>query len=95
VLASSLPSSVEIEDSVIFQKLNDESIVLDLNSQNYFGLDDVGTNMWNLLLQDGNLESAVIRLTSIYDADETTIRRDLYALVGQLIESNLLKRSAA
>jgi Coenzyme PQQ synthesis protein D (PqqD) len=86
-----LPENVEIGDSVIFQKVNDELVVLDLASQNYFGLDDVGARMWNLLADDGNLESAVSRLRSIYAADEVTLRGDLYALVRRLIDSNLLK----
>jgi hypothetical protein len=94
-LTELLPGRVEIGDSVIFQKLNEEAVILNLTTQNYYGLDDVGTQMWNLLVEDGDLESVVSRLRLMYNADEFTLRTDLRALVSQLIESNLLKASGA
>jgi hypothetical protein len=90
-LAVSVPAHVEIGDSVIYQKLNDESVILNLTTQDYYGLDDVGTSMWNLLVEKGDLESVVTELSLVYDIDQRTLRGDLHDLVEQLIGSNLLK----
>lgn len=92
-MAQLLPESVEIGDDVIFQKLNDEAVVLNLVTQDYYSLDDVGTNMWSLLLEFGRLETVVGRLSSVYDIDSESLRRDLGSLVQQLIGSGLLKAS--
>ncbi len=88
-----LPESVEIGDDVIFQKLNDEAVVLNLATQDYFSLDNVGTSMWSLLVEFGNLETVVGRLSSVYDVETETLRRDLCSLVQQLVGSGLLKAS--
>jgi uncharacterized protein YkvS len=93
-LAASVPAHVEIGDSVIYQKLNDESVILNLTTQDYYGLDDVGTSMWNLLVEKGDLESVVMQLTLLYDIDQLTLRGDLHSFVEQLIGSNLLKVAA-
>ena len=93
-MAELLPESVEIGDHVIFQKLNNEAVVLNLTTQDYYSLDDVGTDMWNLLLEFGKLETVVGRLVTIYDSDSATLRNDLGSLVQRLIGSGLLKPSS-
>jgi hypothetical protein len=90
-LAASVPSNVEIGDSIIYQKLNDESVILNLTTQDYYGLDDVGTSMWNLLVEKGDLESVVTQLSLVYEIDQQTLRGDLHNFVKQLIGSDLLK----
>ena len=72
------PVGFEIGESVIFQKLNDEIVVLNLENQNYFGLDNVGAEMWEDLAgmnndelkaiysgwNDGPLQSYLIEITA-------------------------------
>ena len=45
-----LASRIRPSDEVLFQELQDESVLLDLKSGVYFGLDIVGTRIWQLLL---------------------------------------------
>ena len=44
-----LASSVRISDDVRFQELQGEAVLLDLKSATYFGLDQVGTRIWQLI----------------------------------------------
>jgi hypothetical protein len=88
-------SRVEPGDDVIYQALQNEIILLNLKSQQYFGLDDVGSAMWKLLVEQGDLESVAARISAEYDADETTVRDDLHILIGRLLDAGLLKLAEA
>lgn len=41
----SLPTRVEISPEVLFQELQGEAVLLNLTSERYYGLDDVGMRM--------------------------------------------------
>lgn len=90
-----LPEVVEIGEGVIYQKLNDEAVLLELSSQRYFGLNHVGTKMWQFLLDDGNVESLISRLGSVYDTTEAVLREDVTQLIRELLAANLLKVPAS
>lgn len=85
------PARVEQSDDVIYQALQDEIVLLNLKSQKYFGLDDVGSAIWKLLVEHGDVEAAADRLCGEYDVDRATLRKDLGVLIGRLLEAGLLK----
>jgi len=89
------PARVEPADDVIFQALHDEMVLLNMTSQEYFGLDDVGSEMWNLLVQHGDVETVVDVLGSRYAVDQETLRKDLVRLIGRLMDAGLLKAGGA
>jgi hypothetical protein len=51
--------SISISKDVLTQELQDETVLLDLDSENYFGLDSVGTRIWQLL-NEGQDEVAIV-----------------------------------
>ncbi len=86
----SLPVRVNISDSVLFQEIEGECVLLNMASEQYFGLDDVGTRVWQLLVEDGNPVNALERLRTVYDVDEATLRTDLAKLLEQLSAEGLV-----
>lgn len=84
-----------ISDEVLTQNLDGEIVLLDLQSEQYFGLDDVGSAMWNALAQTGSVEAAFQQLQSTYDIEPDRLHQDLLSLVGQLRENGLLKEVEA
>jgi len=78
-------------DDVIFQSLHDEIVLLNMKTQEYFGLDDVGSKMWNLLVQSGDAEIVADCLCAEYDVERETVRKDLDILIERLLEAGLLK----
>ena len=53
----SLESRVRIPESVLFQELDGEAVLLHLESGVYFGLDPIGTRMWHLLEESESLQA--------------------------------------
>lgn len=81
---------VQVPDGVMFHDIDGESVLLNLNTGLYFGLDDVGTRMWVLLTEAPSIQNAFDTLEAEYDVERTQLRVDLSALLAELTEKNLL-----
>ena len=80
-------------DGVLISHLQEESVILNLESERYFGLDDVGTRFLTVLTTSQTIEAAYETLSSEYDVDPQVLRQDLVALVENLVDQGLLIRS--
>jgi hypothetical protein len=83
--------SVEIGDSVLYQTVGDEIVLLDLASQQYFGLDSIGADVWRLILEHRDVAAVAKRLAGVYAVDEQTARGDIEPLIADLLAAKLLK----
>jgi hypothetical protein len=77
-------------DQVLFQNLDGEAVLLDLASETYFGLNEVGTRIWQLIETAPSLSEVHSALCTEFDADATRIKHDLLALVGELSKAGLV-----
>jgi hypothetical protein len=75
---------------VLFQEIEGETVLLDLEGGRYFGLDSVGTRFWALLAEDGDVDSVVSRLLAEFDVEENRVRADMAALVARLEGAGLI-----
>ena len=84
-----------VPDDVLVQILSDgEVVLLNLVTEAYFGLDEVGAGLFGLLQEDVSLNDAHQRLLEEYDVDGDTLRSDLEDLVSELIRHGLLAKLA-
>jgi hypothetical protein len=81
---------VTISPRVLFRELDGEAVLLDLQSERYYGLDDVGTRMWSLLSEHGDVRVVYERLLSEYQVDGTVLERDLARMIGELARFGML-----
>ncbi len=87
----SFDSRLTISAGVVTRRLDDELIMLDLGSEIYFGLDEVGTRMWEVLSSTATLQSGFDQLLSEFDVDGESLRLDLEKLLTQLLEHGLVE----
>jgi hypothetical protein len=80
---------VIISESILFQKLGDQIVILQLEKESYYGLDEVASRMWELLHEHKKTDVVVANLLEEYDTNEETLRRDLLNLVNKLTKLNL------
>ncbi len=83
--------NIRIPGHVMYRELDDEAVLLDLNSGRYFGFDEVGMRMWHALLQSESLAQAVELLLRRYSADRARLHRDLADWLERLVERGLLE----
>ena len=89
----SFSDRVTVPDDVLISHLQEESVILNLDSERYFGLDDVGTRFLSVLTTSESIETAYDRLCHEYDVDPQVLRNDLVAIVENLIDQGLLIRA--
>lgn len=87
----SLSSRVGIPENVLFRQLEDESVLLHLNKEMYYGLDDVGTRMWIVLAESESIREAFDVLTAEYDIEPDALEKDLIGLIEHLLNKGLLE----
>jgi hypothetical protein len=76
---------------VLVRFLDQESVLLNLETEKYFGLDPTGTRMWQLLTASENIDAAYRQLLAEYDVEPELLRDNLTELLGRLVEHGLLQ----
>jgi Coenzyme PQQ synthesis protein D (PqqD) len=81
-------------DDVLIQMLDGEAVLLNLDTESYFGLDEVGARMWTLLTESDSIQTAYEALLKEYDVTPEQLRADLIGLIDRLAEQGLIKPDA-
>ena len=84
-------AQVRIPEGVLYQYLQGETVLLDLVGGVYYGLDCVGTLVWQQIEQHGELELVREALLNEYDVSEKQCDKDLRNLVCLLVDKGLLE----
>jgi hypothetical protein len=90
----SFSDRVRVPDDVLISRLQEESVILNLDSERYFGLDDVGTRFLSVLTTADSIDEAYQSLAEEYDVDREMLRQDLEALIQNLLQKGIIKVSA-
>ena len=88
--AASLDAAFRIPDEVVFRELDGEAVILNLETGIYFGLDAVGTRIWQLIEARQPLRAVLDTLIIEYEAPPDRIQGDLLAFVERLTGKGLL-----
>ena len=86
-----MPTSVHIPSGVLTRQFDGESVLLNLDSEVYFGLNTVGTFAWERLREGESLHQIAQALTVTYDVSQDEAMADLEALLGELVEHGLVE----
>ena len=81
---------VSISPEVLFQEVSGEMVLLDLASENYFGLDEIGARIWGLLESGSSVGETMDTLMEEYEVERLTLEADVGELLGNLVEAGLI-----
>ena len=87
----SLMDRVIVPSHVLVRVLDKESVLLNIETERYFGLDETGTRMWQLVTSAPKIEVAYQQLLDEYDVQPELLRENLTDLLGRLVENGLLR----
>jgi hypothetical protein len=86
-----LERSVRIPGDVVFRELQGEAVILNLSSSFYFGLDPIGTRIWQLCEANGSLQAVWEAMQKEFDAPPDALRADLITFIDDLVGKGLLE----
>ena len=85
-----LPQALTIRAEVMARQVGDETVLLDLASGNYFGLDAVGARIWHLLVNGKSPAEVCDVLVGEYDVARESLERDFARLISELRAHGLI-----
>jgi len=86
----SMNESVSVPENVLFRELDGECVILSLENESYYGLDDVGTRMWLQLTTQPTVQDAYNALLHEYEVEPDELQSDLARIVTDLVAAGLL-----
>ena len=90
----SLTSLVKSANDLISAPVNSEVVILSVERGTYYGLDEIGTEIWQRLESPMRIDMLCEDLAAKYAADRQTIERDVLALLESLFAEGLVTVTA-
>jgi hypothetical protein len=85
-----LTDKVAIPTQVMARQVGDETVILDLASGTYFGLDPVGARIWQLIGEGRTLAEICETMLKEYEVEREQLETDVFRLTGELLERGLV-----
>jgi len=82
---------ITITEEALSQEVNGEMVILDLKSESYFGLDEVGTRVWQLLQEHRNVKKVFGIMLGEFDVSEQQLKTDMDNLIDDMMKNGLLQ----
>ena len=88
-----LSSKFAIKPNVMARQVGEETVILDVASGTYFGVDPVGTRIWELIGEDKTLAEIYEVMLKEYDVPREDLERDTINLIEHLLAKELISAS--
>ena len=91
-LKSLCPDSlVRVSSNQVYSRLGDEVAILELDRGVYYGLNDTGSFLWNLMQQPVRVNEMRAALVEEFDVDADTAEKDLLRVLADLRDAGLIE----
>lgn len=86
-----LQSVITRDETLLTQDLEEELVIANLTSGNYFSLGESGRRIWDLVERPMAVDHICTALLEEYEIDRTTCEQAVLAFVGRLLEKGIVR----
>ncbi len=93
-----MAQSIQISDTVMRKdasfmggEMGNETVMMDMNTGDYFGLNEVGTEIWNLIVQPTQVSAIRDHLMGIYTIDQQSCEAKTLEYLQELANENMVE----
>ena len=79
------------DQSVLTAEVDGEIVMMSIAQGRYFGLDDIGSDIWKRIEPPCSFADLVDRLAGDYDADRTVIAEDVTKLLRHMADHKVVR----
>ena len=90
-----LKTLIKLAPNQVSCELEGESVILNLQSGVYYGLDPIGAVIWKLMEQPSTVASVRDAVLEKFEVDTEQCEKDLFALLEKLSQEGLIEISEA
>jgi hypothetical protein len=88
-------ASYKRKPSVVHERFDDETVIVNLETGCYFSLEGAGDAIWALVVDGLSQDDAVAQLCAAYDGGEAVIRAETDAFLAKLMAEKLIEPTDA
>jgi hypothetical protein len=77
--------------TVVTAEVDGEIVMMSIEQGRYFGLDDIGSDIWKRIEPPCSFATLVDGLAAEYEADRATIAADVQSLLGRMVEQDVVR----
>lgn len=78
--------------NVVARTLAGEAVLLNLSTEEYFSLNEVGSRIWDLMDGQRTVADITDSITTEYDAERADVLEDVLVLLDELAEAGLIMK---
>ena len=86
-----LDAVLQIPTYVLFTLLGNDAVLVNVRTNHYFSLDEVGARLWDLLSKEKPLREVYHALLDEYGVDPAQLEQDILELINLLEENGLVE----
>jgi hypothetical protein len=84
----------QVSQKVLSSKIDEEVILMSFEADSYFGIDPVGSRIWELLSEKpASINELVVILVDEYEVDEETCRKQVQIFIDEMYTKKLIIKS--
>lgn len=83
-------SKVKRNPALVTSNIDGEAVMMSVENGEYYGLDEIGTRIWDLLENTLSVNELVGKLTEEFEVGKDDCTRDTLEFLNDLFERNLL-----
>lgn len=81
-----------VSEDAIANMVGGEAVILHLGNGTYYGLDTIGSLLWEELIAGKRPSDVCKRIANDYGVDRATVESDLRQFLAELVEHDLIER---
>lgn len=82
-----------VTGNVLTQLIDGEMVILNLENEEYFTLDQIATRFWEVVLENGPGDAALETLLEEYEVERSKLEEDMGRWLDRMLELGLLVRA--
>jgi len=89
-MAIYLLSVISKNPAIISSKMDDEVVMMSIEKGNYYGLNPVGAEIWDLLTESMTVSTLCEKLMAEFDVSQEQCEREVCVYLGKLLDEGLI-----
>ncbi len=85
-----LNTKIIIPETLFLQEVDDETILLDSITNEYFSINEIGALIWETLEEKKDLNSVKEEIISNYEVDEKQVENDILNFIQEVANKGLI-----
>lgn len=86
-----LESTVSQIEDIVASDIDDEKVMMSIEKGEYYGLEPVGSRVWELIEAPVTVSSVIDALLLQYDVDRDVCEHDVLAFLGELHQAGIVQ----